>query len=148
MARHFTEWRAFSFPQHIQPACYFGVMQRQAPPKREDCKDRAHWKAERIAFFKGLTPRDRSRPEPIIIEKVVKVVERVKETLEQPYKPSAAFRAQMKPGETYDTTRARLSEEYRDLSEIVNLAGGSADQQARLTELHKLEFELRGGGGG
>ncbi|MAL99400.1 MAG: hypothetical protein CL583_13230 [Alteromonadaceae bacterium] len=122
-------------------------MQRQAPPKREDCKDRAHWKAERIAFFKGLTPRDRTPPEPIVIEKVVKVVERVKETLHRD-KPSAAFRAEMKPGETYEVTRGRLSQEYRDISDIVNITGGSAVQQARLNALHKLEFELRGGGGG
>lgn len=107
------------------------------------------WRAEQAAA-RRVAPRPRVIVETVRVPGPVIVRETAPATTpeDKPLKPSAAFRAQMKPGETYDTTRARLSEEYRDLSEIVNLAGGSADQQARLTELHKLEFELRGGGGG
>ena len=65
------------------------------------------WREEQAAK-RRLLPKAR---ESVRVERVVEVVERVKEALDQPYKPSAEFRAMMKPGETYDDTRNRLSQD-------------------------------------
>lgn len=121
-------------------------MQKTFPPKREDCSDRAHWKQGRIDYFKALKARDRTPPKPVIIERIVKVVERMEEDHERLKSPktSPALTQEMQPGETPDDTRKRLGIEYRDLADVINLANGTAEQQARFKVLHGLEFELKG----
>jgi hypothetical protein len=144
-------------------------MDGHAPPKREDFASDAHWGDARTRYFKHLNRRQRPVPEPTIIEKEVVRVEYVDRIVKVPYEvagpapdiqalidskakidariksePSPAFKRLMLPGEAPAETRARLLPEFDELQSRVANDAATAAQQARHSELHAIQFELKG----